>query len=232
MALAQQAKPLPGSDDCLGCHDTGPRTGKRQAGSPTAVRRGGSASLAACRPGVHELPQRARQEGVSAPRKAGPGGLRRVPCATNRRSTPPACTGRRGPRRPAGARLQDCHGTHNILRPSSPNSPTSTMEIPRLCGRCHHEGTAGQPDARHPAEQHPGATTRTASTARGCSSGASPSRRSARAATRRTSCCRTPIRALPSPNRTSPRPARSAMRRSRPCTAKSSAASCGRSSRT
>ena len=34
-----------------------------------------------------------------------------------------------------------CHGTHNILRPSSPGSPTSTMEIPRLCGSCHREGT-------------------------------------------------------------------------------------------
>src|SRR6266542_5953871 len=34
-----------------------------------------------------------------------------------------------------------CHGAHNVLRPSSPGSPTSTIEIPRLCGSCHSEGT-------------------------------------------------------------------------------------------
>src|ERR1017187_10337880 len=31
---AQQPKPLPGSDDCLGCHETGVRVGKRQPGGP------------------------------------------------------------------------------------------------------------------------------------------------------------------------------------------------------
>ncbi len=34
-----------------------------------------------------------------------------------------------------------CHGTHNVLRAADPRSPTSTLEIPRLCGRCHHEGS-------------------------------------------------------------------------------------------
>ncbi len=31
---AQQPKPLPGSEPCMGCHATGPRTGKRQPGMP------------------------------------------------------------------------------------------------------------------------------------------------------------------------------------------------------
>src|ERR1039457_2998953 len=31
---AQQPKPLPGCDDCLGCHETGVRVGKRQPGVP------------------------------------------------------------------------------------------------------------------------------------------------------------------------------------------------------
>ncbi len=34
-----------------------------------------------------------------------------------------------------------CHGNHSILRSSDPRSVTSTMEIPRLCGRCHREGS-------------------------------------------------------------------------------------------
>jgi cytochrome b subunit of formate dehydrogenase len=34
-----------------------------------------------------------------------------------------------------------CHGHHAILPHSDLDSPTSKMNIPLLCGRCHHEGT-------------------------------------------------------------------------------------------
>ena len=34
-----------------------------------------------------------------------------------------------------------CHGYHNIQSRTNPNSPISTMNIPFLCGRCHHEGS-------------------------------------------------------------------------------------------
>ncbi len=34
-----------------------------------------------------------------------------------------------------------CHNHHKILRKTDPASPTSTMNIPLLCGRCHHEGS-------------------------------------------------------------------------------------------
>ena len=34
----------------------------------------------------------------------------------------------------------ECHGTHKILPGSDPNSPTSKMHIPFLCGKCHREG--------------------------------------------------------------------------------------------
>jgi len=34
-----------------------------------------------------------------------------------------------------------CHGTHDVRRKSDPKSPISVMEIPRLCGQCHREGT-------------------------------------------------------------------------------------------
>ena len=41
-------------------------------------------------------------------------------------------------------RCQDCHGRHDILRPSDPRSATNTVNIPELCGRCHHEGSPVQ----------------------------------------------------------------------------------------
>jgi cytochrome b subunit of formate dehydrogenase len=34
-----------------------------------------------------------------------------------------------------------CHGGHGIRRSSDPGAPTATMNIPQLCGTCHHEGT-------------------------------------------------------------------------------------------
>jgi cytochrome b subunit of formate dehydrogenase len=35
----------------------------------------------------------------------------------------------------------ECHGTHRILPRSDPGSPVSVMNVPGLCGRCHHEGS-------------------------------------------------------------------------------------------
>ncbi len=40
----------------------------------------------------------------------------------------------------AAPSCKTCHGTHNVLRRTDPNSPTSTMGVPRLCGQCHREG--------------------------------------------------------------------------------------------
>lgn len=34
-----------------------------------------------------------------------------------------------------------CHSHHEILTKSDPTSPISTMNVPLLCGRCHHEGS-------------------------------------------------------------------------------------------
>ncbi len=36
----------------------------------------------------------------------------------------------------------DCHGHHDVLAPKDPAAPTNHMNIPLLCGKCHHEGTA------------------------------------------------------------------------------------------
>ena len=34
----------------------------------------------------------------------------------------------------------ECHGTHEILQSSNPDSRTYKMNIPVLCGKCHREG--------------------------------------------------------------------------------------------
>ncbi|MDE3057301.1 MAG: hypothetical protein KGJ59_05020 [Bacteroidota bacterium] len=34
----------------------------------------------------------------------------------------------------------ECHGTHNVLGHKNPKSPTFAINVPFLCGRCHHEG--------------------------------------------------------------------------------------------
>jgi predicted CXXCH cytochrome family protein len=34
----------------------------------------------------------------------------------------------------------ECHGTHNVLRPTNPESPTYKINIPYMCGKCHREG--------------------------------------------------------------------------------------------
>ncbi len=34
-----------------------------------------------------------------------------------------------------------CHGVHAVKSHTDPTSPTTVLNIPRLCGECHHEGT-------------------------------------------------------------------------------------------
>ncbi|MGD8818123.1 MAG: cytochrome c3 family protein [Acidobacteriota bacterium] len=43
---------------------------------------------------------------------------------------------------PLAPTCADCHGTHDILGPDNPLSRVRVMNIPFLCGECHHEGTA------------------------------------------------------------------------------------------
>ncbi len=34
-----------------------------------------------------------------------------------------------------------CHGAHDVLSPKDPRAGTATMNVPQLCGGCHHEGS-------------------------------------------------------------------------------------------
>ncbi len=35
---------------------------------------------------------------------------------------------------------KECHGTHHVLGRTDPQSPSFSLNVPELCGRCHHEG--------------------------------------------------------------------------------------------
>jgi cytochrome b subunit of formate dehydrogenase len=136
----QQSKPLPGSDDCLGCHETGPRVGKRQAGVPPPF------NAAALRASPHaDLECAACHTQLAKKEFPHPEKLAKVECGachpdeqTQYTASLHGKASARGDSTAPGCKT--CHGTHDILRPSNPKSRTSTMEIPGLCGSCHCEG--------------------------------------------------------------------------------------------
>ncbi|MFN0166924.1 MAG: hypothetical protein ACKV22_10885 [Bryobacteraceae bacterium] len=136
-----QPKPLPGSKECLDCHDTGPRTGKREAGMPPgfnegALRASPHATLECS--GCHmdlagkPLPHADKLDKVDC-------GLCHDKEQGQFEQSLHGQAGKRGD--PLTPTCKQCHGTHNILKASDPKAPTSTMQVPRLCGQCHKEGT-------------------------------------------------------------------------------------------
>jgi cytochrome b subunit of formate dehydrogenase len=142
--LAQQAQPLPGSEECAMCHEAGRRKGKREPGVPppyneAALRASPHATLE-CKNCHVDLAE------VEFPH---PEKLQRVDCgmchSTEAEQHAASLHGRaikRGD--PLAPRCTDCHGTHNVLRPTDPGSPTAKPQVPALCGRCHHEGSPVQ----------------------------------------------------------------------------------------
>jgi predicted CXXCH cytochrome family protein len=137
----QQATPpaAPSSEDCAACHEAGPRVGKRKSGeappfNAAALKASPHASLecVSCHSDVKEVPH---------PEKLAP--VQCGHCHTEEQNQYGASVhGRKAAGGDSFAPgCKSCHGTHNVARPSSQGSPTSTMEIPRLCGSCHREGT-------------------------------------------------------------------------------------------
>ncbi|MGO9273847.1 MAG: hypothetical protein ACLQOO_27005 [Terriglobia bacterium] len=141
---AQQPKHLPGSEPCLDCHETGRRTGKRQPGVPPAF------NETALRASPHAVLEcTACHSDLDGKQFPHPEKLQPVDCGTchadEKQQYAASLHGqaaKRGDR--LAPRCTDCHGSHNILRPSDPGSPTAITEIPRLCGSCHHEGSPVQ----------------------------------------------------------------------------------------
>jgi cytochrome b subunit of formate dehydrogenase/uncharacterized protein with PIN domain len=140
-ALAQKPAELPGSTECAGCHDAGRRTGKREAGMPPPF------DAAALRASPHATQECANCHSDVDPKKLPHADkLAPVDCGTchveEAKQYAESLHGKaakKGDRMAPGCKT--CHGAHNILRPSARNSPTSTMEVPKLCGGCHQEGS-------------------------------------------------------------------------------------------
>ncbi|MCL5743053.1 MAG: hypothetical protein M1541_03855 [Acidobacteria bacterium] len=144
IALAQDSKTkaLPGSEECAGCHDPGRRASKREAGVPpnfdaAALRASPHASLECAN--CHSQLEKVKD--FPHPEKLAP-----VDCGSchpdeqaQYQESLHGKAQKRGNRLAPGCK--DCHGAHNVLRPTAAHSPTSTIEVPKLCGRCHQEGS-------------------------------------------------------------------------------------------
>ncbi len=142
--LAQAPRELPGSTECLNCHDPGRPGGKREAGVPpafdaAALRASPHASLECvnCHTGVD--PKNLPHAEKLAPVDCGA-------CHSDEGAQFSESLHGRAAKRgdPLAPSCKTCHGGHNVLRPSAPGSPTSTMNVPMLCGGCHKEGTPVQ----------------------------------------------------------------------------------------
>ena len=139
-ASAQQAADPPGSEECSACHEPGPLT-KREEGIPPNF--DAAALQASPHAGVEcgnchmdllgaEFPHPEKLEPVDC-------GMCHSEEAEQYDQSLHGRAAAKGDR--LAPRCTTCHGTHNIQRASAPGSPTSVMEIPRLCGQCHREGT-------------------------------------------------------------------------------------------
>ncbi|HVP40044.1 MAG TPA: hypothetical protein VMS93_12765 [Candidatus Saccharimonadales bacterium] len=139
---APPAPKLTGAEACLDCHEVGAPQ-PRQPGNPPRIDpalRGSAHAGVACVDCHAEL----KKGEFPHPEKLAP-----VKCATCHPE--PAAQydrslhGRAARRGDAQApTCRSCHGTHGIRRHTDPASPTAVMNIPGLCGSCHHEGSPVQ----------------------------------------------------------------------------------------
>jgi cytochrome b subunit of formate dehydrogenase len=140
-AAPEAANPLPGAEDCMACHEAGPPRAKRDADTPprfdaTGLRASPHAKLA-CTACHSDL------EGREFPHEAKPAPVRCGAChATEQQQYVESLHGQAAAR---GEKLapscKECHGRHGMLPQRDPHSPTNTVNVPALCGRCHHEGS-------------------------------------------------------------------------------------------
>jgi cytochrome b subunit of formate dehydrogenase/uncharacterized protein with PIN domain len=134
----------PGAAPCLDCHEIGPPTARREAGMPPHLDAAGLRASPHASFGCTDC--HADLEGVELPH---PEKLKAVNCGTCHddvlaqfNESLHGEAARRGD--PLAPTCTTCHGTHGIRRPNDVDSPTSVMNIPGLCGRCHHEGSPVQ----------------------------------------------------------------------------------------
>src|SRR5512140_2455734 len=131
----------PGAETCTECHEVGRPSANREPGAAPKI--DAAAILASPHAGVACTDCHADLAGAEFPH---PEKLKPVDCGqchddeqTQYNESLHGQAAHRGDK--DAPTCKECHGTHDILRPSDPNAPTTVMNIPTLCGRCHHEGS-------------------------------------------------------------------------------------------
>lgn len=139
--FAQPPKALPGSEECVACHEEGRRGGKREAGVPPVL------DAAGLRASPHATLECSNCHTAADPKKLPhEDKLPKVDCsachpdpAAQHDESLHGRAAKRGDK--LAPTCTTCHSTHNVIRPSDNKSPTAAIHVPRLCGRCHHEGS-------------------------------------------------------------------------------------------
>ena len=141
---AAPAAALPGSEECAMCHQPGPSTGRRAPDEPpnynAAALQGSPHATLGCVSCHQDL------DGKEFPHATRPA---RVECG-NCHMTEHALYAEsiHGKAAGRGEKLaptcKDCHGRHDVVRVSDQRSPANIVNVPALCGRCHHEGSPVQ----------------------------------------------------------------------------------------
>ena len=145
LAAAAEPAPLPGSENCVMCHEPGPHAARRTPDTPppydvAALRASPHAELecVACHTDladVKEFPHPAKLAPVEC-------GSCHATEHTQYRESIHGQAAARGER--LAPSCKDCHGAHDVLRARDPRARTSVVNVPELCGRCHHEGSPVQ----------------------------------------------------------------------------------------
>jgi cytochrome b subunit of formate dehydrogenase/uncharacterized protein with PIN domain len=146
-ALADTKTPAalpPGSEDCLACHEVGVPGGAREAGVPPKV--DGNGLLMSPHASIACTDCHSDLAGVELPH---PDKLKPVDCGSCHNEVQSEYDEslhgkaiKRGD--PMAPTCKSCHGTHAIRRSADPSSQTNVMNVPLLCGKCHHEGSPVQ----------------------------------------------------------------------------------------
>ncbi|MFH1016872.1 MAG: hypothetical protein V1798_01670 [Pseudomonadota bacterium] len=139
---AAEPPALAGADDCLSCHEIGIPSPKREAGvaprfsavhllnSPHA-----GVNCTDCHSDITDFPHKDKLEPVDC-------GKCHIDAERQYLESLHGKAAKRGD--PLAPTCRICHGTHGIRRNSNLNSPTNTVNVPALCGQCHHEGSPVQ----------------------------------------------------------------------------------------
>ena len=141
---AADPKPLPGSGECVQCHQAGPPA-RREPGTPprfdaAGLRASAHAGIecAACHSelaDVKEFPHAEKLHPVDC-------GQCHAGVAREQRESLHGQAAARGVR--LAPTCKSCHGTHGVRPRRDPGSPINTINIPYLCNGCHREGSAVQ----------------------------------------------------------------------------------------